>query len=67
MDSEDIARLVHQLNLVPDLDKECFVMPSAVSKLGFSSLDSSLVAKVFSPKAVNREAFRTQMPKKSFR
>lgn len=63
MDSDDIARLVHKLNLVPDIDKECFVLPTAVAKLGQTRLDSSLVAKVFSPKAVNKETFRSQMPK----
>lgn len=57
MDSEDIARLVTKLNLMPEIEKECYTLPTKLTKLGQSRLKFCLVAKVFSVRAVNRETF----------
>lgn len=48
---------MNQLNLIPEKDNECNVLPAEVAKLGQKWLESSLVAKVFSSKAVNRDTF----------
>lgn len=63
MDSEDIARLVSKLNLMLEIEKDFYTLLTQLAKLGQSQLESDFVAKVVSARAINREAFRTQMPK----
>ncbi|XP_073041756.1 uncharacterized protein [Primulina eburnea] len=63
MDEEEIAKRVSSLKLsLPNLGAPV-VIPTVLAAAGSQRLESCLVAKVFSSKAVNRETFRTQMPR----
>lgn len=63
MDPEEIAKLVKNLKLSQDKNKAHVVLTSDLDCLGRERLESCLVGKVFSSKAVNRETFRTNMPR----
>lgn len=63
MDPEDISRLVKEMNLSTPRPNETLALNAAEAQLGAARIANILVAKVLSPKAINREAFRQQMPR----
>lgn len=63
MDSEEIARRVESMKIT-SLDKvDPVLITEELTDLGQKRLESCLVAKVFSAKTVNRETFKTHMPR----
>lgn len=63
MDSEEIARRVSNIKLHPDNYDAPLVIPATLETFGKQSLETCLVGKVFSAKAVNRETFWVHMPR----
>ncbi|KAK6131095.1 hypothetical protein DH2020_035171 [Rehmannia glutinosa] len=63
MDPDDVARLLSDIKLLPSTDKEKLVLDDKTLKLGAEKSGRCLIAKVFASKAINREAFRQQMPR----
>lgn len=63
MDSKEIAKRVASLRLTSSVMEDPILISEDLSSLGQKRLDSCLVAKVFSAKTVNRETFRSQMPR----
>ncbi|XP_073067166.1 uncharacterized protein [Primulina eburnea] len=63
MDTEEVAKLVRDLKLSQAKDKNLVVLSSDLASRGLQRLESCLIGKVFTAKAVNRETFRTQMPR----
>ncbi|XP_075499819.1 uncharacterized protein LOC142538372 [Primulina tabacum] len=63
MDPEEIARCVRSMQISSNNKKDPIVLPEDLASIGKNRLDSCLVCKIFSSKAVNRETFRVQMPR----
>ncbi|XP_073014526.1 uncharacterized protein [Primulina eburnea] len=63
MDPDDIARLVNEMKLSRTDPNEVINLEAADVRLGEEQLSRCIVAKVLSPKTINREAFRQQMPR----
>lgn len=63
MDQEEIARRINNIKLSPDPDEGPLIIPTKLSDLGKQRLESCIVGKVLSKKAINREKFRIQMPR----
>lgn len=64
MDPDEVTRLVNELKLSKPPDSEkILTIDSDSLKIGEQRLENCLVAKVLSPKAVNLEVFKQQMPR----
>ncbi|XP_073054833.1 uncharacterized protein [Primulina eburnea] len=63
MDPDEIARRVRSLQISSNNNKDPIIIPEELATIGKNRLDSCLVCKIFSSKAVNRETFRVQMPR----
>lgn len=63
MDQDEIARLVAELKQCPDVGKNVVKISQGAVSEGRQNLTHSLVGKVFSEKATNRETLRTQIPR----
>lgn len=61
MDPDEITRLVDKMKLSLTETEEQFLLDDSDIQIGKDRRSQCLVAKVFSPKAINREAFRQQM------
>ncbi|XP_073025102.1 uncharacterized protein [Primulina eburnea] len=64
MDPDDVARLVNDLKISrqPPDDPPLLIEAETLS-IGEKCIDHCLVAKIFSSKAINRDAFITQIPR----
>lgn len=63
MDPDEIARLVEDLQNCPDVENKVINISHEAANAGRKNLAQSLVGKVFSAKAINRETLRTQLPR----
>lgn len=63
MDPEEIARRVEAMKLISEDREVPVLIPEDLTLFGQKRLDRCLVAKVFLEKAVNRDTFRSQMPR----
>lgn len=63
MDAEEIARRVSSLKLSSRKNGEAIIIPADLASLRQSRLESCLVGKVFSPNVVNRNTFKSHMPR----
>ncbi|XP_075483839.1 uncharacterized protein At4g02000-like [Primulina tabacum] len=63
MDSEEIVRRVNALKLSSSNKDGVVIISADLTSQGLQRLDSCLVGKVLSSKAVNRDTFRTHMPR----
>ncbi|XP_073025065.1 uncharacterized protein [Primulina eburnea] len=63
MDPDEISRLVNDLKLSHNDPNDTVNLEEEDIKIGEERLLRCLVAKVLSPKAINRDAFRQQMPR----
>lgn len=63
MDPVEIARRVSSLKLSQGNYGEPLIIQADLALCGKYRLESCLVSKIFSAKAINRETFRVQMPK----
>lgn len=63
MDPNEIARLVEDLQNCPDVENKVINISHEAADAGRKNLAQSLVGKVFSAKAINRETLRTQLPR----
>lgn len=63
MDPDEMIRRVNELKLSHDKNDLRIKLSNDLSHLGQERLSRCLLGKVFSPKAINRDVFRSQMPK----
>lgn len=63
MDPVDLSRLVETLKLSNEYMDNCIVLSPELSKLGYERVENCLIGKVFSSKTINRDTFRSQMPR----
>lgn len=64
MDPNEVTRLVEELEVTSQYDVEpALTIGSEVLKKGEECIGNCLVAKIFSPKAINRETFVTHIPR----
>lgn len=61
MDLDEISRRVNEVKLGNKGDQKLFIKPEEL-KDGKERVANFLVARVISPKAMNRETFRSQIP-----
>lgn len=63
MEPAEISRRVRSMQISSDNNEDIVIIPEDLASFGKGRLESCLVCKIFSSKAVNRETFRAQMPR----
>lgn len=63
MDPDDITHLVETLKLSNEHVDDFVVLSSDLSQIGHERVANCLIGKVFSSKIINRDTFRSQMPR----
>lgn len=63
MDPEEFVQLVNEMKLSHSDPNEVVNLEEADARIGEERLSRCLVVKILSPKAINRDAFRQQMPR----
>ncbi|XP_073016744.1 uncharacterized protein [Primulina eburnea] len=63
MDPDEISRLAEEMRLSAPKEKDTIILDDSETRIGHERLNNCLVAKILSPKAMNRETFHHQMPR----